>query len=223
MSHLAAYRPGHYIRTLYGTPEELEIVFRAALGIAGVAASPYEAPPGFTKVGDTREALLTYLQPVQVSNLRHVARVFAEPTESADMKVWLDALTFTEDRAGFLLTQDLSAARKMTAGEPRMSRMPTGAERMAELYAFVVSEEHARLRQALGISLNRLDARDPYTGEMLPSGPLELPEPEPPSSLARTSAALASSGDTAMVKRMLVALALLGLLALLGYWALVVA
>ena len=213
-SHFAVYRSGHYISVLYATPEELDIAFRAALGIAGAAQSTFQSPPGFASVADTQTALLAHLEPLQLASLRHTCKALNEHSESTQMATWLRTLRFTEDRAGLLLGQDLSVARKLIAMQPTRPWMPTAGERMSELYAFVVSEEHARLRQALGVSLNRSDTRDPYTGETLPSAPLELPKPPAPA--GESPRTVASRGQFVSAKWLLfLALALLGLL---GYW-----
>jgi hypothetical protein len=77
-----------------------------------------------------------------------------------DVRRWVAASELSAARAALALTGDLAAVTAVVAGEPTMGGVLRAAERIKDLLAFCVSEDHFAVRRSLG-----LGAREVTSGE----------------------------------------------------------
>ncbi|RLB54460.1 MAG: hypothetical protein DRI90_20225, partial [Deltaproteobacteria bacterium] len=150
--HLAMYRGEHYIKTLFPTVTELTVLLFSAIRMV---APKTPAPPELeTQVKATAQALMKYLQPMQSEQLKVVVNRFLKEGARANVKKWSQAVETTSARAGLLLAGDLDVAKKVIAAQAQIPGDLSPSERIKELMLFVVSDEHFKLRKALGIQIN---------------------------------------------------------------------
>jgi tetratricopeptide (TPR) repeat protein len=150
--HLAAYRPEHYIRTLFPTQAELTIML-----FAGVMLSAPNTPMPADmaqQIRMTAQELGRYIQPVQLEGLRTVVKRFIDEGAKANIKRWNFAVEMTASRAGFALCGDLDICKKVLSSEQTRPGEPTAAEKMQGLLAYSVSEDYSKVRQALGVAVS---------------------------------------------------------------------
>jgi golgin subfamily B member 1 len=81
-----------------------------------------------------------------------VSRRRAE-AERADIVRWVSHAELATNRAGFVLSGELRAAARMIESENRVGQM-TPREKVQDLVLYSYSEQHARLREALGIKIS---------------------------------------------------------------------
>jgi hypothetical protein len=149
--HLSSYRPEHYIRNLFQTQAELTIMLFAGVMIA----NPQQPmPPDMAaQIRVTAQELARHMQPVQVEALRHYVKRFLDEGAKANIKRWNQAVELTACRAGLVVSGDLEIAKKIIGAEPQLPGDLAPAEKMKELLLFSVSEEYAKLRQGLGVTI----------------------------------------------------------------------
>lgn len=147
--HLASYRPELYVTTLVSGPMELKALSFSALQLSQVDVA---LPDDLARVAaeSTRE-LARYLQPVQAEALRKVMRRFVERGGQADVKAWWRSADRLALRVGLLLAGSLVEAAATCASEPVGPHDPSPTERLEDLLAWSVSDEHFALREGLGI------------------------------------------------------------------------
>ena len=149
--HLAYYRSEHYVRNLYPTASELEVLLYGALR---VAFPEYPAPEAIAPaVEETGRDLAKYMQPAQKQSLRFVAQRYIEEGAKIDIPGWLRSIELTAVRAGFVLCADLDIAKKVLSAEPHLAGDLAPGEKMKELLRFSVSDAYATVRHALGIAI----------------------------------------------------------------------
>jgi tetratricopeptide (TPR) repeat protein len=149
--HLAAYRGEHYIRTLFPTQAELTIMLFA--GVMLSAPNTPMPPDMAQQIRMTAQELGRYIQPVQLEGLRTVVKRFIDEGAKANIKRWNFAVEMTAARAGFALCGDLEICKKVLSSEQTRPGEPTAAEKMQGLLAYSVSEDYAKVRQALGVAV----------------------------------------------------------------------
>jgi tetratricopeptide (TPR) repeat protein len=149
--HLSHYRGEHYIRTLFPTQAELTIMLFAGVMIA----APNTPMPQdmAAQIRATAQELAKHIQPVQLEGLRQVVKRFIEEGAKANIKRWNQAVELTACRAGLIVSGDLEVAKKILSAEQQLPGDLSPADKMKELLLYSVSEEYARVRQALGIAV----------------------------------------------------------------------
>jgi tetratricopeptide (TPR) repeat protein len=149
--HMAAYRPELYVTTLVGGPSELKALSLSALQLSQVDVP---MPEDLARVAaETSRELARYLQPVQQEALRKVMRRFVERGGQADAKAFWKTADRIALRFGLLLCGDVAAAGRACAGEPVGPHDPSPTQRLEDLLAWSVSEEHFALRDTIGIKV----------------------------------------------------------------------
>jgi hypothetical protein len=145
--HLAMQREEHFVRLLFPTIQGLEDIFLAALSIGN---------PGLPLSAETRQrvipiskAIEPILDPRAIDRLRGHFLRFVEEGGRTNLQRWAAAVEKTAARTGLLLAGDLTAAQSvLEIEEPARVK-----ERMSDLLAFAVSEQHGKLRKQIGIAV----------------------------------------------------------------------
>jgi hypothetical protein len=139
-------------RFALGTPALLEIALRAGLLLGGC---PIGNGPHGDEVNKMAKTLDPLLLPALRAELKVVARRFVDARgDKLDMLGWMAAADLTAGRAALALCGDLGAAARVLAVEPSgQSPLPV-RERINDLLAFSVSEDHFAVRAALGLHVN---------------------------------------------------------------------
>ncbi|MDD5308292.1 MAG: protein kinase [Deltaproteobacteria bacterium] len=147
---LTLLRPGLYIRKLVTSGTELSAWLLASVkSFVPTLPVPAElAGPVSEKLAPLREALDT---PAWERLQGHV-QAFVSQASDVNLKKWARAVDATSDRAGLLLCGDVSVAVRVLKEQLGTDKALL-AERLRALTLFVVSEEHGKLRQHLGIAL----------------------------------------------------------------------
>jgi tetratricopeptide (TPR) repeat protein len=145
-------RSERFPRFALGTPALLEIALRAGLLLGG-------CPIGNGPHGDEVDKMAKLLDPLLSSALRAelkvVARKFVEARgDRLDLLGWIVASDLTAARAALALCGDLGAAARVLAVEPSGQSPLSARERINDLLAFSVSEDHFAVRAALGLHVN---------------------------------------------------------------------
>jgi tetratricopeptide (TPR) repeat protein len=149
--HLAGYRAENYIRNLFPTQAELTIMLFAGVMIANPSTP---MPPDMAQqIRTTAQELAKYMPPVQLEALRVAVKRFLDEGAKANIKVWNQSAELTASRAGLLVCGDLSIAKKIISSEPQLPGDLSIGEKMKELLLFSISDEYAKLRKLLGISI----------------------------------------------------------------------
>jgi hypothetical protein len=145
--HLSYFLEEHFIRLLVSTIPDLEDLFLAALSIAnaGIPLS-HEVK---RRVGPIARAIEPVLEPQAIDRLRGQFLRFLEEGGRTNLQRWATAADRTAARAGFLLANDLHAAKAVFELEDRAS----AESKMDDLVGFSTSDRYAKLRQQLGLAL----------------------------------------------------------------------
>jgi hypothetical protein len=146
--HVAYHRAENFMRLLVPQIRDLEDIFLAALSIGN---------PGLPLSAQVKElvipianAIEPILEPVTVDHLRGYFLRFLEEGGRTNLQRWAVAVDKTAARAGFLLANDLGAARTVLELED-----PDGASaKMDDLLVFVLSDRFAKLRRQIGTSVS---------------------------------------------------------------------
>jgi hypothetical protein len=148
---LAALRPELFLRTAIPSRVQLEAAFLSAL----LCAEP-DVPVDPAKLS----LMKRYLPRVQkdvpddaLPPLREAAaRLIAGDT--FDVGAWIDGVDATVRRVGLVLCGDVTVAARAVAGEPEPPGSPSAYERLADLFLYCVSDDHAVVRRHLGIAID---------------------------------------------------------------------
>ena len=145
-------RSERFPRFALGTPALLEIAVRAGLALGGCAI-------GNGAHGSEVDKMAKQLDPLLSSALRAelkvVAKKFVEARgDKLDLPSWIVAADLTAGRAALALSGDLGAAARVITGEPSGQSPLPARERINDLLAFSVSEDHFAVRAALGLHVN---------------------------------------------------------------------
>ncbi len=125
--------------------------FRALLkGALRVAISTRAAPP---KHPD-EAAIAAALEPGEAEALREAVSAVVGTQARADVRTWHQQVDLSTSRAALLLTGDLEVAFRAAQCEPRSATDLTITEWRAEMLRFLVSDEHADLRAAIGTNVD---------------------------------------------------------------------
>ena len=148
---LSYFRAGHFIRQVVTTGTGL----RAWLFAAIRAVQP-TFPVGdeiAAPVNENLAAIRAHLPGPALEQLSSLVTRLLASESSLDLKRWTLGLDLTADRAGFVLSNDLSVALAVIKATPEDEAPIPAADRVRELRAYAVSEEYLRLRQRLGVAI----------------------------------------------------------------------
>jgi golgin subfamily B member 1 len=148
---LTLYRGEFFIKTIFSTQTELEVILYSGIKIA----RPDFALPGQiqAQVMPVAQALASKMQPMQLEVLKQAVKVFFEQGAKVNLKRWMQGADATAARAGLLLCADLEIARKLISMEPQMPGDLSPAEKVKELLVFSVSDKYFALRKGLGVAI----------------------------------------------------------------------
>jgi len=153
--HLAMYRGEHFIKLLFPSAAELQVLFFAAVKIAVPDAS---APRDIEQRAETTAKVLRgFMGPQQLDGLKTVVRRFLSEREEPDIARHARAIELTAVRAGFILTGDLAVAKKIIAVEAANEGEIPAADKLKDLLAYSVSESYFALRESLGIAIGQTE------------------------------------------------------------------
>lgn len=148
--HLASYRPEFYIRNLFPGQSDLMVMLFAGVMI-GAPSTPLPSEIA-SNVRATAAALTPFIDARAKEHLREVVKAFVQEGSKANIKRWNEAAELTACRAGLLLCGDLEVAKKVLSAE-RTGAGLSAADKMKDLLVFMVSEQYAALRSALGVTI----------------------------------------------------------------------
>jgi tetratricopeptide (TPR) repeat protein len=147
--HLAHHVGGHRLLLYYPSLEELSACFLAGISLVlpdvPIPATVREATLSL------RERVAARLDAFQRSELDAAVAAFEVAGKRADLGAWVAAVERCATRAGYLLCGELKVAADVLQAEPR--GLVTAQDEIEDLYGFAVSDEHAALRQMLGVAI----------------------------------------------------------------------
>ncbi|MDI1475848.1 hypothetical protein [Polyangium sp. y55x31] len=147
--HLTYHVGHHRLLLFYPSLEELSACFVTAIAIA----LPNEPIPA--KVRDVVLAFKphfeAHLDEEQRKALEEAVSAFAAASVRPDLPRWAAAVERCATRAGYLLCGSLDVVATLLRAEPRGAL--DAETKIADLLGFTVSEGHATLREAMGISV----------------------------------------------------------------------
>lgn len=145
--HLAAYREDHFIRLLFPAIQDLEDIFLAAL-VIGQPQLPLAAGVK-QRALPIAKAIEPLLEAAQIDRLRGHFMRFVEEGGRTNLQRWAAASDFTTARAGLLLADDLTAAKRML----EIERVHDLEGHVDDLIVFYTGDRCSRLRAQLGITV----------------------------------------------------------------------
>jgi hypothetical protein len=89
----------------------------------------------------------------RTQRLKLLARAYCDVQQPGDVRAYMDAAELTSNRVGALLAGDLDVVRKMVVTERAAVSKLKEEARLKDLVLFCTSENHAALRQHLGLSV----------------------------------------------------------------------
>jgi tetratricopeptide (TPR) repeat protein len=144
-------RPERFPRYSLATPAALEIAIRAGLQLGG-------APIGHGGHGDEVDKMAKKLDqrlsaPIK-AELKGIAKRYVDACgETVDVAAWIVGSDLTASRAALVLCGDIVAATNVLALEPTGQSLWPVQDRIKDLIAFFVSEDHFLIRAALGMQV----------------------------------------------------------------------
>ncbi len=139
----------HRLLLYYPSIEELTVCFLAAIRIV---LPEVPAPPNMrAAVADLSRGIALRISEANRVDLAAGVAAFEAAGSRSHLAEWAADVERCATRAGFLLAGDLEVAVGLLRGEPRAVLEPE--EKVADLCAFAVSEEHHALRESLGIAI----------------------------------------------------------------------
>ena len=143
---LAELRPELVAHALFPTRTELKTLLKTALR---VAVATRGAPPENTDDAAIARALDAH----EMDGLREAVSTIVGADTHADIRGWHQQADLSIARAALLLTGDLDLAWRGLQSEPRSPSDLTPGDWRAEMLQFTVSDEHAELRDAIGVAV----------------------------------------------------------------------
>jgi tetratricopeptide (TPR) repeat protein len=147
--HLAYHVGPHRLLLYYPSIEDLTTCFLAAIRIV---LPEIPAPPSLRNaVADLSRAIALRISEAGRVDLAAAVAAFEAGGSRVRLADWAADVERCATRAGFLLSGDLEVAATLLENEPRA--VLDGEEKIADLLAFAVSDEHHALRESLGIAI----------------------------------------------------------------------
>ncbi|MCC6647034.1 MAG: tetratricopeptide repeat protein [Polyangiaceae bacterium] len=148
---LSMYRTEFFIKTIFGTQTELEILLYAGIKIA---RPDFALPPAQAgQVMPVAQVLASKMAPAHVDALKSAVKAFFDQGAKANLKKWIHGVDLTSARAGLVLCGDLEVARKVLQQEPQAPGDLSAAEKVKELLTFSVSAKYFALRKQIGVAI----------------------------------------------------------------------
>jgi tetratricopeptide (TPR) repeat protein len=156
---LVFLRPERFPRFAVATPAALEIALRAGLRLGGVAIGAGDHPAEVEEMTKHLDGLLPL--PLK-AELKGVAKQYFEARgDKLSVPEWIVASDLTAARAALALSGDVVAAGRVLNAEPLGQSFLSVQERINDLVAFSVSEEHFAVRAALGLQVDVAPLKQP--------------------------------------------------------------
>jgi tetratricopeptide (TPR) repeat protein len=147
--HLAYHVGPHRLLLYYPSIEDLTLCFLAAVRIV---RPEVPAPPAIrAAVAELERGIAMRLSDRARVDLSAAVAAFERAGSRVHLADWAGDVERCATRAGFLLAGDLAAAAGLLRAEPRA--VLEAEDKIDDLCAFAVSQEHHALRAALGIAI----------------------------------------------------------------------
>ncbi|MEO7332295.1 MAG: hypothetical protein ABI193_27210, partial [Minicystis sp.] len=147
--HLGYHAGCHRILLYYPSIEELSVCFLAAVKLV-IPELPVPAPSR-AAVKELTSQLTSRLDDAERGELKRAVNAFEAAGRRANIAGWVAAVERCAARAGLLLCGDLDVASGALQSEPLGLIGPE--EKLADLMAFTVSDEHHALREEMGVAI----------------------------------------------------------------------
>ena len=147
--HLAYHVGPHRLLLYYPSIEELTVCFLAAIRLV---LPEVPAPPSVrSAVAELERGIALRITEANRVDLAAAVAAFEAHGSRVHLAEWAGDVERCATRAGFVLSGDLEVSATLLRAEPRAVLTPD--EKVADLCAFAVSEEHHALRESLGIAI----------------------------------------------------------------------
>ena len=147
--HLAYHVGPHRLLLYYPSIEDLTACFLAAIRMV---LPEVPAPPSLRgAVAELERGIALRISEANRVDLAAAVAAFEAGGSRVHLADWAADVERCATRAGFVLAADLEVAASVLRGEPRAVLEPE--EKVSDLLAFAVSEEHHALRESLGIAI----------------------------------------------------------------------
>ncbi len=147
--HLAYHIGAHRLLLYYPSIEELTNCFLAAIRIV---LPEVPAPPAMrATVTELERGIALRLGEAARVDLAAAVAAFEANGSRVHLAEWAADVERSATRAGFLVCGDLEVAAGVLRSEPRVLLEPE--EKVQDLCAFAISDEHHALREALGVAV----------------------------------------------------------------------
>ena len=144
-------RPERFPRYSLATPAALEIAIRAGLQLG---ASPIGDGGHGDEVNKMAKKLDRWLSAPIKAELKGIAKRYVDACgETIDVAGWIVGSDLTASRAALVLCRDIVAAANVLTLEPTGQSLWPVQDRIKDLIAFFVSEDHFLIRAALGMQV----------------------------------------------------------------------
>ena len=131
--------------------DQLNAVFQAA---ASLGTSRYVVTADLHLVERLKRRLEKVLpEETRTQKLKLLARAYCDVQQPGDVRAYMDAAELTSNRVGAVLAGDLDVVRRMVVTERAAVSKLKEEARLRDLVLFCTSEDHAALRQHLGLSV----------------------------------------------------------------------
>jgi tetratricopeptide (TPR) repeat protein len=152
-------RPERFPRFALGTTSALEISVRAGLQLGGSPIGPGAHKDEVDKMAKQLEGLLA--APLR-TELKSAAKRYVDACgDTLDIPGWIGASDLTASRAALVLCGDIVAAGQVIAMEPAAQSPLSVQDRIKDLLAFFISEDHFAVRAAMGMQVAMTPPNDP--------------------------------------------------------------
>jgi len=144
---IALLRPAYYLKLTMATLEELEATLAASAALVGRQVGRPELEPLVATLVAEMQKRVT--RPTGEALLALVNRLPERP----DLARWRNAVDAAAQRAGFLISGDLSAAARMISSEATALGGLRPSHRVQDLVAYSVSANYFELRKHLNVAV----------------------------------------------------------------------
>jgi tetratricopeptide (TPR) repeat protein len=131
--------------------DQLNAVFQAAASLGTSRYVVTADPQLIDKLKRRLERVLP--EQTRTQKLKLLARAYCDVQQPGDVRAYMDAAELTSNRVGALLAGDLDVVRKMVVTERAAVSKLKEEARLRDLVLFCTSEDHAALREHLGLSV----------------------------------------------------------------------
>jgi tetratricopeptide (TPR) repeat protein len=150
--HLVYYRPEHYALVFYPTLADLTALVLGALSLP----RPEMGKP--TALRAEIDVLFNKLSAKLSDESKEALKKAADRLDARGGKLelltWMKSVELTAQRAGLLLASDLRVAMRALKAEERNIAELSLEDRRGDLLWFSISDEHAGIREKLGVALH---------------------------------------------------------------------